>query len=151
MQKLSNFLPLFLVLIIALQSPAAPKKTGQKKQKLTVAITDLKGKGVEQSVAEIITERIRSALLKTGYFRVMERGQMDMILKEQGFQATGACNDQDCLVEMGQIMGVDQMVAGTLGKLGPMFTITLRLSDVTSGEILTTVNDDYEGSVFKGV
>jgi len=123
---------------------ASNNPAAEGKDKLTVAITDLLAKGVEASTADIISERFRSELLKTGHFRVMERGQMDMILKEQGFQQSGVCADAACLVEMGQMMGVDRMLAGSLGKLGSMYTLTVRLINVGTGEILITANEDCD-------
>jgi hypothetical protein len=72
---------------------------------------------------------------------------MDLVLKEQGFQQTGACSDEACLVEMGQLMGVQRMVAGSLGKLGTMYTLSIRLINVESGEILATANEDCDCDV----
>jgi hypothetical protein len=110
----------------------APAPDGTNR--LTVAVTDLQARGLDKSIAEIFSERFRSELIQTGFFRVMERGQMDMVLKEQGFQQTGACSDEACLVEMGQIMGVERMIAGSMGKLGTLYTISVRLINVESGK-----------------
>ena len=97
----------------------------QNSNKLNIAVNDLSGKGIEKSTAGIISDRLRSELIKTGVFRVMERNEMENVLKEQGFQKTGACDDASCLIEVGQILGVDRMVAGSVGKVGNFFTISL--------------------------
>ncbi|MBD3391585.1 MAG: PEGA domain-containing protein [Chitinivibrionales bacterium] len=123
--------------------------------KITVAVNDFRGEGLQESSARIITDRIRSELFNSGMFRVIERAEMDNILREQGFQNSGACDDQTCLVEVGQLLGVDRMIAGTIGKLGSLYTISMRMIDVGSGEIVATVNEDctcsIEGLVSKSV
>jgi len=115
--------------------------------KINIAVNDLVGKGIEKSTAGIISDRLRSELINTGVFRVMERNEMENVLKEQGFQKTGACDDASCLVEVGQLLGVDRMVAGSVGRVGDFFTISLRIINVATGEILFTVNVDFEGTV----
>jgi len=71
-----------------------------------IAVSDVLGKGLPQSQADIISDRLRGELVKTGHFSVMERAQMDEVLKEQGFQQSGACTEQSCIVAMGQMLGV---------------------------------------------
>jgi hypothetical protein len=112
-----------------------------------VAVNDFRGEGVAASSARIISDRIRSELVNSGLFRIIERSEMDNILKEQGFQQSGACDDQKCLIEVGQLLGVDRIIAGTVGRLGDLFTISMRMIDVGSGEIVATVNEDCRCSV----
>jgi hypothetical protein len=132
MKTIIKLIPLFILFI----------NFSTYSEKLTVAVSDLKAEGVEQSTAKIISERLRSELLNTGVFRVMERAEMASILKEQGFQKTGACDEQSCAVEMGKLLGVARMAAGTIGKIDQLYTISLRLIDVTTGEVLLSVSED---------
>jgi TolB-like protein len=110
--------------------------------KIGIAVNDLQAKGVTQSEADMVSERLRVELLNTNIFRVMERGQMEQILKEQGFQQSGVCTDQSCLVEAGQLLGVQRMVAGTIGKIGSTYSITIRMINVATGEILFATTND---------
>ncbi len=120
-----------------------------QQSKLNIAVNELKPQGLDKSAAGIISDRIRSELINTGVFRVMERTEMETILKEQGFQHTGVCDDQSCLIEVGQLLGVDRMVAGSVGKIGSIYTISLRMINVATGEILFTVNEDCDCPVSK--
>jgi hypothetical protein len=115
-----------------------------------IAVNDLKGNGIDQSVADIISDRLRAELVNAGVFRVMERAEMNNIFKEQGFQKSGACDESSCLAQVGQLLGVQRMVAGSIGKVGNFWTISLRMLNVATGEILFTVSEDYEGDI-KGV
>jgi TolB-like protein len=110
--------------------------------KPSIAVNDLIAKGVNATDAEILSERIRVALVNSHAFRVMERGQMAEILKEQGFQKSGACNDKSCIVEVGQLLGVQRILAGTIGKIGTTYEINVSLIDVATGEMLFATTED---------
>ena len=112
-----------------------------------LAINDLRGQGVSQSEAAIISDRLRNELVNSNLFSIMERGEMETILKEQGFQQSGACDDNSCLVQIGQLLGVQQLVAGSVGKIGNLYTISIRVVDVKTGRIAMSLNVDYKGSI----
>jgi hypothetical protein len=71
---------------------------------------------------------------------------MDRVLKEQGFQASGLCDGNECAVEVGRVLGIDRMVVGSIGKIGSMYIINVRMVDVSTGEILASVRrtQDWE-------
>jgi TolB-like protein len=113
----------------------------QETGKISIAVSDFIAQGISNDEAAIITNRIRSELTKTGVFTVVERGQMETILKEQGFQQSG-CTTDKCIVEVGQLLNVKQMVAGSIGKIGSILTISARVIDVATGKIIKTVDSD---------
>ena len=109
-----------------------------------IAVLDLSGQGISQAEAKTLTDRLRSHLVRTGVFTVLERDQMDEILQEQGFQQSGCVSDE-CLVEIGLLIGVQRMVGGSIGKIGQTYTLDLRIIDVSTGRIEKTVSEDYRG------
>jgi hypothetical protein len=113
-------------------------------EKVSLAVSDMQATGVDIATATIASEQLRTELLNTGIFRVMERGQMENVLKEQGFQQSGACSDNACIIEMGQLLGVNKIIVGTLGKVGELYTISLRMLDVGTGEILVSESEQCE-------
>jgi TolB-like protein len=119
----------------------------QNDARISIAVNDLKGSGVDQATVTIVSDRLRGELVNTNLFRVMERTEMENVLKEQGFQQSGACNETSCLVQVGQLLGVQRMVAGSIGKVDNFWTISLRMLNVATGEILLNVSEDYQGEV----
>ncbi len=115
-------------------------------QKLPIAILTLDAKGISDQEAEILTERLRSAFVQDGGYQVVERSQMESILAEQGFQQTG-CTTNECLVQAGLILGVQEMVGGSIGKIGFRYAVDVRLFDVESSEIIKAVSRNVSGSV----
>lgn len=114
--------------------------------KMNIAVSDLIGEGLDQASAAIISDRLRTELFSSGQFKVLERQSMQDILKEQGFQQTGCASDQ-CLVEIGQVLGVSQIVSGTVGKLGGMYTLNVRMIDVKTAEIVYSASVDCRGAI----
>lgn len=110
-----------------------------------IAVNDFVADGLQPSEARILTDRLRGELLNTKNFRVMERSQMDAILAEQGFQQSGACNNDQCQVQVGQLLAVDRLVVGQVGKFGEMYTVSARIINVSSGEVVATAAVDHEG------
>lgn len=128
-----------------LVSPFNSLLHAQTQQARRIAVLDLRGDGVSESEARTLTDRLRSRLVNTRVFYVLEREQMDEVLNEQGFQQSGCVSDE-CLVEIGRLVGVQEMVGGSIGKIGQTYTLDLRIIDVETGRIIKTVSEDYRGS-----
>ncbi len=116
--------------------------------KRNFAVIGIKGsEGVSQGEADIIADRLRSELFNTGVVAMMEREQMQEIMKEQGFQQSGACTDEACMVQMGKVLGVQDLVAGSIGKLGSMYLVNLRTVDVATAKVERVVSVDVNGGI----
>ena len=88
----------------------------------TVAVIDFDASGISQLGATSLTNRFRTAVGDVGAMRLVERGMMEEVLQEQGFQQTG-CTSEECAVEVGQLLGVQNMIGGSIGRVGETFII----------------------------
>ena len=111
-----------------------------------IAVSDLDGSEVSSSEIKALTERLRSELLMTKHFKVLERDIMEEILKEQGFQQSG-CTTSECVVQIGQLVNVEKMVAGKINKIGNTYSSSVRIIDITTGSIDKIVSFDYTGPI----
>lgn len=103
--------------------------------KTNAAVMDLEAKeGITIGIASILSDSLRTHLLNTKKFTIVERENMKQILKEQTFQLSG-CTSDTCIVEAGQLLSVRKMFAGSIGKLGTTYVINLKIIDVQSGQI----------------
>ena len=100
------------------------------------------------------TDLMVNALLNTNRFRVYDRSKLDAILQEQGFQHFSGLVDQTTAVKLGKMIGVDSILTGSITnisfkeigifQIGPSMigpysvtvVMTIRIIDVTTGEIL---------------
>jgi TolB-like protein len=145
-----KLIALLLAIILILSPVATDLAWAQKAPKRTsVAILDMEPKGVPENEVSALSDRLRTELFMTDAFDVMERGKMQEVLKEQGFQQSGACNSDACAVEVGQLIGVEKMIAGSLGRVGRTYSVNLRMIDVKTGRMERSVTKDYEGDIDK--
>jgi TolB-like protein len=133
--------PVILVCLLCGLCLAQAKKT-------TIAVMSFKGSsGITQDESDLLTDRLRVELFNTGKVEVMEREQMQAILKEQGFQKSGACTDEGCMVEMGEILGVQKLITGSIGKIGSLYLVNARVIDIKTAKISRSVSEDVKGSL----
>jgi TolB-like protein len=103
---------------------------------------------------QFMTGKFTSELIATKSFTVLERNKMDFILQEQGFQQSGACNSSECQVQMGQLLGVDYLVGGTLVNFGGEYAMHVDYLSVGTGQIIHSVDLSRKGdlqSVYMGI
>jgi hypothetical protein len=129
-------LALVCVIITSMYSVSA------QETQLRIAVNNLRAEGVDSSTANIITDRICSEMIGTQFFRIIERTEIEKILREKSFQNLDVCDDRECLLSMGKILNADCIVFGTAGKTGNVFTLSLRMINVATGEMFETVNED---------
>jgi len=114
--------------------------------KTNIAIIDFSNINVLPGDTKALTERLRTELFSTGKFQVIEREKMENILGEQSFQISG-CSSDVCAIEAGQLLNVDQIIAGSISHVGSMFSISARIIDVGKGNIIKTATYDYQGQI----
>lgn len=114
--------------------------------KQTVAILDFEGRGISEMEAATLTDRLMSEMVNTNAVIMVERNQMEEILQEQGFQQSG-CTTAECAAEVGALLGVQNMVSGSFGKLGNTYTIDSKMFSVETGATIRSVSKTYKGEV----
>lgn len=137
-------LPIFLALASVSLRAAAPVDSTTRKRTLCVA--DFRALGPSTSLGPEASGAIGARIVETGRYQVVERSQMEAILKEQAFEQV-ACSGDECAVKMGQLLGVDWMVTGDVGELPGGFSINLRLLEVATGRIRYQKHDVFVGDV----
>jgi len=112
-----------------------------------VAVMAFEGRQVSADEAQILSEALAAEMSRSGEVRLMERSQMDKILAEQGFQNSGACSGTECAVEVGQILGIDRMVVGSVGHIGKTFVLSARMVNVGTGEVFRSSSRQAQGEI----
>lgn len=70
-----------------------------------------------KSVGEGLSDMLITELVKTGRYRVIERGELDQILKEQDLGQSGIVTPQSA-AEIGKVLGVELAVMGAVTEFG---------------------------------
>jgi len=113
---------------------APVNQQGGPQERVPIGVLDLQGNGITTSDARAISDRLRFYINEFGVFQLLERNEMQAIVEEQGLQISG-CVDTECAVQIGQILGVKKMVAGSISRVESFYTIQIRMFDVETSTI----------------
>ena len=95
---------LIIMLLLAFTMAA----TAQNK-KMKIAVLDFKaGVGVNASEVEGLSDMLINTMYESDKFSIVERSQINQVLKEQKFQASELTNEQ--LAKVGRILGVESVL-----------------------------------------
>lgn len=142
MQKLRIFLPALTILcsvVHAFAQSAFPAKPH-------IAVLNLESRDISENEAATLSDQLRGHLVNLNAFIVLDRSTMEALLQEQGFQQTG-CTRTECAVQVGRVLNVQKIVAGSIGKIGKTYAINISMINVESSRIEKSFNRNYEGKV----
>ena len=130
---------LSLVLLITVAAAAADQPA--------VAIVEFEAKNCDQGIADAVGEILRTEIIDTGKFRVIERAQLERVIEEQSLQVSGLI-DSSTAVEFGKLVGAEYVAVGSVTGLGGTFTVSVRYINVETAEAALgkteTVNNEDE-------
>ncbi len=109
-----------------------------------VAVLGLDATGMDVTVADGITEYLREQINSSQLIDVMENKLVLNKLKEFSY-LTGPFTENEEIIKIGQILEVDKIVAGNIGKIGDLFSISLKCYDTRTKESYEETGS-YEGS-----
>jgi hypothetical protein len=114
--------------------------------KSRLAVLDLRDKGVGADVASLLTSVASNRLSEIGIFQVISREDIKNMLSHQQDQILLGCSEEDCLVKIGGALGAENLVAGTVGKVGDRYIIALQRIDVRGAKVVKRVEREFAGS-----
>lgn len=120
-----------------LPGSAQAAQTEQARQNMRVVILpfrNITGKAEDQWLSDSFAESLTMGLLKVESLQVIERGQIQQILKEQQFGQTGLVDEQSA-PKLGRLMGAEVVVLGSYQKVGDELQANVRFVSVESGQI----------------
>jgi TolB-like protein len=138
-----------LIFLISIVAPAALSQDNKlQKKKLNIAVLEFEPRGgVSKEDAASLSDAFQGQIIETGEFIVVDRNRIKSILQEQGFQQSEACTQVECIVEVGKILKVEKMFAGTIGKVGKIYTINIQVIDIATAQIIQNKSRRHSGDI----
>lgn len=128
--------PVLFLLVLLLVLPSSVF-ADFKKTKIAVLDFQMHGdQNTSKDMGKIVAEWLITGLVETGRFDVIERRLLEKILEEQKLGATGAI-DTNSAAQLGKILGVKTIVAGTVTSLEGTNEINARLINVDTASIVS--------------
>lgn len=109
-----------------------------------VLMFDARG-GLSADVVALLTDRFSVELGRTDVYRLVSQSKMKEILDFQSFDA--ACGSTECAVEAGQLLGVEYILYGSIGRIGTLYTINVYVTSVEKGDIVASETVDHRGDI----
>jgi TolB-like protein len=130
----------FLILLLGLfLSGFFPSASRAASGKTRVAVIDFEQKAFQdfqgKQIGEIVAEWMITALANTGRFEVVERAQLQKVMKEQQLGISGMIN-QETAAKVGELLGVKVIVSGAVIQIGNTYDVNARLISVEDGSII---------------
>jgi TolB-like protein len=125
--------------LVALAAPAQAKE-------LRIAVLDIRALGTEAAKAELLSEVALTEAASLGGFDVIGKSDIASVIGfEKQKQVMGCAEDSSCLAEIGGALGVDLILVGSLGTLGDLFRLDLKLVDAKKAKVRSRIGVTVEG------
>ena len=134
--------PIFLLFFLFINLITAETSVDKSQ---TIAIFDFTGNGVSNEIVNTLTDRLRSEIMKFKKINVVERKRIDAIMQEQKIQMSG-CVDE-CLIELGKLVGSSSIIVGSIGKVGSYYTINARKINATTSKVESAISFDSKYNI----
>ena len=119
---------------LVLPSFAGDKSPAKTTEKPKIAVLALEAKNIPPVYADIVRDILEVNLHKQGNFAVLERSQINLIMKEQK-TTLNQCSETQCAVDYGKVLSADLVVVGSISRLTE-YNITVKLVDIREGRII---------------
>ena len=93
----------------------------------------------------MLADRFAVELGRMDVHKLISRSKMKEVLELQKYSVT--CTSVECAVEAGQLLGVEYMIYGSVGRIGSLFTINVYMTSVEKGSVLAGATVDYQGQI----
>ena len=115
---------------------AGPGPLAAQEARELVAVLEFEVVGAGREQGAVLSNQLRSELLKTGRFTMVNRAQLDKILEEMALQQQ-ICTEKDCAVQVGKLLGVRKIVTGSVTKVTEtLWQVSTTMTNVETAEIL---------------
>ncbi len=111
--------------------------------KVAVLDADLQ-KGIDRSAAAAVAEKLTGRLVLSGRFVVLDRINVEQVLREREFQLSGLVSDTE-ISEAGKYLGADFVVAIRVQRIDRTYLVTAKMIAVDTGIIARQVSAEGEG------
>ncbi len=129
--KISKIITYYFILLICFIT-LSPLHASDKTR---VAVVNLVAKsGISEATAATVTDLLTGELVGLKKFDVVDRANLNKVLKEQALQQSG-CTEQACAVKLGNILNVQKLIVGSISKLGDNIVISVNFVDVEKSRI----------------
>ena len=114
-----------MIYLIVLSDYAYTKSNMNEKIE-RIAVFEFENNRIDKEIAKTLTDRLRNELVQFDEIEIVERKRIDAVFQEQKIQISGYADE--CLIEVGKILGSSSIIVGSIGKVGIILQLMLEKS-----------------------
>ena len=103
--------------------------------------------GMDPTAGVPVTDKIVEELVNSGKFTVLDRANVDQILREKEFQLSSGIVRNEEIRQAGEYLGADYVVLANASRVGSTYVITAKMIDVVTGEIAAQASTEKQGKI----
>jgi TolB-like protein len=103
--------------------------------------------GMDKTVSAPITDKIIEELVNSGKYTVIDRANVDQVLREKEFQLSSGVVSNEEVRRAGEYLGADLVAVANASRVGSTYVISARMIDVVTGEIVAQASSEQKGAI----
>jgi TolB-like protein len=103
--------------------------------------------GMDKTASPPITDKIIEELLNSGKYTVIDRANVEQVLREKEFQLSSGVVRNDEIRQAGEYLGADLVVVANASRVGSTYVISAKMIDVVTGEIVAQASSEQKGTI----
>lgn len=100
-----------------------------------VAVITFKASGTSEAEAIAASDKFSAELSKTKQYNVLDRANIAALMQELEFTNSDMA-DQSTALKMGKMLGAENIVFGTVAKMGDLYTVSVKEIEVETTRIV---------------
>jgi|GEM_PF-3142821 len=103
--------------------------------------------GIDPTVGPLVTSKIEEEFVNSGKYTVLDRANIDQVLREKEFQLSSGIVRNEEVRQAGEYLGADFIVSVSVSRVGQTFVVAAKMIDVVSGEIAAQTSYERQGRI----
>ncbi len=103
--------------------------------------------GMDKTVAAPITDKLIEELVNSGKYTVIDRANMEQVLREKEFQLSSGVVRNEEVRQAGEYLGADLVMVANASRVGSTYVISAKMIDVVTGEIVAQASSEQKGTI----
>ena len=108
-----------------------------------LSVLQFKGSGISDQEIDIIVDFVSSHVASSGKYRILTREQREAILNETSLKSSD-CFEEKCQIEIAKLLKVDNIITGSISKIGSQYILFMNLIDIATEETIITGSRQYQ-------
>jgi TolB-like protein len=102
---------------------------------------------MDKTAAAPITDKIIEELVNSGKYTVIDRANVEQVLREKEFQLSSGVVKNEEVRQAGEYLGADLVIASNASRVGSTYVISAKMIDVVTGEIVAQASSEQKGTI----